>query len=141
MIRIKKFGELTPYELYDILKLRVDVFVVEQKCPYPEMDGLDQICDHIMLYDEEKLSGYARVFRRDAETMQIGRVVTGVRGKGHGAQILKAAVAQCKTYPCEKIFLEAQMYATGFYAKEGFRVVTDPFDEDGIMHVGMIRQL
>ncbi len=141
MIVVKKFDALTPHELYRILKARVDIFVVEQNCPYPECDNLDQCSDHIMLYENDELAAYARVFRKDETTYQIGRVIAVKRGSGCGAKILSAAIAQCMTYPCDSIYLEAQQYAIGFYEKAGFVVTSEPFDEDGILHVQMRKQI
>ena len=136
---IKTFDELTVGELYGILKARVEVFVVEQECAYQDIDGLDLEAIHAFLQDETGVKAYLRVFAKDEHTAQIGRVLTTVRGGGFGAEILKQGVAVARERLKKKrICLEAQTYATGFYEKEGFRVVSDEFLEDGIPHVEML---
>ena len=88
---IKKFDELTVNELYDILKLRVDVFVVEQECPYPEIDNKDQNAYHIWLKDEDGIAAYVRVLDKGVsfEDAAIGRVISAKRRKGYGTQHLR----------------------------------------------------
>lgn len=141
----KTFDELTNRELYEILRAREAVFVVEQNCPYYDIDGLDYPSLH-MFYKEEDGSVQAclRIFEKVDEpgTMQIGRLVTVARGVGLGGKILHQAVEWIREKGnVNGIYLEAQQYAIGFYAKEGFQVVSDPFLEDGIPHVQMRLQL
>ena len=128
---LKRFDELTLDELYDSLRLRVNVFVVEQKCPYPELDGIDRSSLHLLGREGGRLLAYLRLFRRPGEenTAQLGRVVTAVlrRGVAAAAEVLR----------CDEIIIEAQTYAVGFYAREGFTVCSDEFPEDGIPHVRM----
>lgn len=140
---IKKFDELTNKELYEIIRARVDVFVVEQNCPYKELDGIDYRAVHLFYEDEEgKILAYIRVFEKDRTTAQIGRVITAVRGKGYGLMIINAGINYLKAFPqYKKIYLEAQCYAIGFYEKAGFKVVSEPFLEDGIRHVKMEKEL
>ena len=135
----KTFDELTNRELYEILRAREAVFVVEQNCPYYDIDGLDYPSLH-MFYKEEDGSVQAclRIFEKVDEpgTMQIGRLVPVVRGVGLGGKILHQAVQWIReNCDASGIYLEAQQYAIGYYAKEGFQVVSDPFLEDGIPHV------
>ena len=140
---IKEFGELTPHELYAILKLRVDVFVVEQQCPYRELDGLDQRAEHIWLEDDGGIQAYLRVLRPgvEADCFAIGRVVTARRGSGLGRLILAEGIAYIENeFDASRIYLEAQTYAKGFYEKMGFRQVSDEFVIDGIPHIKMIRE-
>ena len=137
----KTFDELTNRELYEILRAREAVFVVEQNCPYYDIDGLDYPSQH-MFYKEEDGSVQAclRIFEKVDEpgTMQIGRLVTVARGVGLGGKILHQAVQWIReNCDASGIYLEAQQYAIGYYAKEGFQVVSDPFLEDGIPHVQM----
>lgn len=137
----KTFDELTNRELYEILRAREAVFVVEQNCPYYDIDGLDYPSLH-MFYKEEDGSVQAclRIFEKVDEpgTMQIGRLVTVARGVGLGGKILHQAVQWIReNCDASGIYLEAQQYAIGFYAKEGFQVVSDSFLEDGILHVQM----
>ncbi len=137
---LKRFDELTLDELYDSLRLRVNVFVVEQKCPYPELDGIDRSSLHLLGREGGRLLAYLRLFRRPGEenTAQLGRVVTAVRGKGYGAELLRRGIAAAaEVLRCDEIIIEAQTYAVGFYAREGFTVCSDEFPEDGIPHVRM----
>ena len=141
----KTFDELTNRELYEILRAREAVFVVEQNCPYYDIDGLDYPSLHMFYKDEDgSVQACLRIFEKVDEpgTMQIGRLVTVARGVGLGGKILHQAVEWFREN-CEAngIYLEAQQYAIGFYAKEGFQVVSDPFLEDGIPHVQMRLQL
>lgn len=138
---IKHFNELNTIELYEILKTRAEIFVVEQDCPYQDLDDKDQNAIHIFCYNENKrVSACLRVFWKDEEQSeaQIGRVVTLEHGTGLGGKLLhegvKLAIEQFKA---KKIYLEAQEYAKGYYAREGFEVVSEPFLEDGIPHVKM----
>ncbi len=137
----KHFDELSNRELYEILKARCDVFIVEQNCPYTDIDGLDVVSTHLFIKrPDESVAACLRVFMKPDEenTAQIGRVVTTERGCGLGGKILHAGVIAAKEiYNAKSIYLEAQTYAIGYYAKEGFEVVSEPFLEDGIPHVKM----
>ena len=131
---IKKFNELTITELYEILRARAEVFVVEQNCVYQDLDDMDYNSLHIFLEEEGKVKAYLRAFIKDvnAGTVQIGRVLTTVRGIGLGLNILKNGIEAAKKELCtNKIYIEAQTYAIGFYEKVGFQVVSDEFLEDG----------
>lgn len=141
----KTFDELTNRELYEILRAREAVFVVEQNCSYYDIDGLDYPSLHMFYKDEDgSVQACLRIFEKVDEpgTMQIGRLVTVARGVGLGGKILYQAVEWIReNCDANGIYLEAQQYAIGFYAKEGFQVVSDPFLEDGIPHVQMRLQL
>ena len=136
----KTYEELTKDELFDIIRTRIDVFVVEQKCPYPELDDTDKRCLHIFTRDDfGSIAAYLRLFDRTSEpgVMQIGRVLTVQRGRGYAKALLKDAIARAKTCGAKEIYLEAQVYAIGLYEKAGFVVTSDEFLEDGIPHVEM----
>lgn len=137
----KHFNDLTNRELYEILKARCEVFIVEQNCPYTDIDGLDVISYHLFIKrPDESVAACLRVFMKPDEenTAQIGRVVTTERGCGLGGRLLHEGVIAAKElYNAQSIYLEAQTYAIGYYAKEGFEVVSEPFPEDGIPHVKM----
>lgn len=137
----KTFDELTNRELYEILRAREAVFVVEQNCPYYDIDGLDYPSLHMFYKDNDgSVQACLRIFEKVDEpgTMQIGRVVTVARGVGLGGKILHRAVQWVRdNTDANGIYLEAQQYAIGYYAKEGFQVTSDPFLEDGIPHVQM----
>ncbi len=140
-LHIRRFDELTVDELYRILKLRVDVFVVEQACPYPELDGLDQDALHLWLEDETGIRAYLRVMDRGAESeyVSIGRVVARERRQGLGTRILREGIrAARERFGAEAIYLEAQTYAAGLYEKQGFRIISEEFLLDGIPHVKML---
>ena len=140
-LRIKTFGELSAEELYRILKLRVDVFVVEQNCPYPELDGLDPAALHLWLEDADGIAAYLRVMDRGAESeyVSIGRVVAKDRRRGLGSEILRAGIlAARERLGADKVYLEAQTYAETFYARQGFRRISGEFLLDGIPHVKML---
>ena len=143
-IYIKPFEELSNKELYEILKTRQEIFVVEQNCPYMDIDGLDEKSVHVYSMNEEgRVTGCLRVFMRDEEkkVAQIGRVVTLVHGTGLGGILLhKGVEVALQQFQADLIYLEAQTYAIGYYAKEGFKVVSDEFLEDGIPHVKMERR-
>lgn len=138
---IKHFNKLSTTELYEILKTRFEIFVTEQECIYQDMDDRDQDAIHVFCYNEKgRVAACLRVFWKDeAEGIaQIGRVVTLEHGKGIGGQLLHNGVeVAINDLKAKKIYLEAQEYAIGYYAKEGFTVVSEPFMEDGIPHVKM----
>ena len=135
---IQKFTQLSTQELYQIYKLRVDVFVVEQQCPYHEIDDIDLESYHIYLQnDNSKILAYCRLYKIE-DTFHIGRVIASERGKGYGAQIMKAALEfAAQTLHADTIIIEAQTYAKNFYEKIGFIQTSEPFDEDGIEHMQM----
>ena len=141
---VKHFSELTTEELYAILRLRVSVFVVEQNCPYMELDNLDQDAVHVWLQDENGLQAYLRVLDRgvEGEYVAIGRVIAVERRRGLGSRILKEGIKAAKdVFGADKIYVEAQTYVKGLYEKQGFQPVSAEFLLDGIPHVRMILEL
>ena len=141
---IKTFDELSARELYALLRLRVDVFVVEQRCPYPELDGRDQSALHVWLQDETGIQAYLRIMDKgvSSEYVSIGRVIAVRRRAGLGSRILAEGVRLAQErFDARQIYLEAQVYAKGLYEKQGFRAISDPFPEDGIPHVKMLLEL
>ena len=134
----KSFDQLPNMELYDILKARVDIFVVEQKCPYPEIDGADPGAQHLFIRDSGRILAYARIVDEGGSTARIGRVITTVRGQGYGRDIMEFCLEWIReNTDSKRVILEAQTYAIGFYEKFGFRVVSEEFWDDGIEHVWM----
>lgn len=140
-IFVKPFEELDINELYEILRLRVDVFVVEQNCPYPEIDGRDLDAIHIYLEDAGEILAYARLYEEDGQ-VHLGRVIAKKRRKGYGSLILKEAIeAAKKFYQAKQIHIEAQTYAKSLYEKAGFVQISQPFFLDGIEHVKMVLEI
>lgn len=136
----KWFPELTTQELYELLRVRSDVFVVEQDCVYQDMDYDDQPALHLWLTEGEKVLALCRVCPAGThmEEVSIGRVITTVRGKGYGRQIMLAGIEAAKEhFGAKRMDIEAQEYAKGFYEQVGFRQSSEPFILDGIPHIKM----
>ena len=143
---IKKFKELTIDELYEILKLRSEVFVVEQNCIYQDIDDIDKRSYHLFMKEKDKpeVKVYIRVFEKDNETAQIGRVVTAKdeRRKGYASELIKKGIDISKNEMKKtKVYLEGQVYAAKLYEKLGFKIISDEFLEDGIPHYKMLKTL
>ena len=138
---IKSFSQLSADEIFEILRTRIEIFVVEQTCPYQEADETDRHSLHIFSRDSHgRVTSYLRLFRKDEDTVQMGRVLTLKHGEGLGGKLLKEGIrAAEELMHAKKIFIEAQCYAAGFYEKEGFHIISDEFLEDGIPHVAMER--
>lgn len=140
----KTFQELTIDDLYELLRVRSEVFVVEQNCVYQDMDYDDQKSIHLWLMDDSgtsaKVVALARVCPAGThmKEVSIGRVITTVRGRGYGKQImLQAIAAAVEHFGTSVIDIEAQEYAKGFYEKVGFIQSSDTFMLDGIPHIKM----
>ena len=143
---LRTFEELSTIELYNILQLRQDVFVVEQNCPYLDCDNKDQTSHHLMgwftTHSTTELVAYLRILipQDQSGCPHIGRVVCHRknRQKGIGMQLLQKGIAECTAlFPAAPIKISAQQYLVTFYSYLGFRVSSDPYDEDGIPHIGM----
>lgn len=140
-LKTKFFHELTTSQLYEILKARAEIFIVEQQCVYQDLDEKDYDALHIFCETEGKVIAYLRAYKKenDNHTIQLGRVLTLTHGAGLGRTILKHGIAEvCRLMDAKKIYIEAQSYAVGFYEKEGFKVCSNEFLEDGIPHVEMV---
>ncbi len=136
----KYFHELTTKELYELLKARAEIFVVEQNCVYQDLDDIDYRSLHVFYEEDEKIVAYLRAFAKqdEANVVQMGRVLSIEHGKGLGGQILKEGIQLVKEkMNPDSIYIEAQCYATGFYEREGFVTCSEEFLEDGIPHVQM----
>lgn len=139
-LHIKKFGELTLEELYEILRHRAEIFVEEQTCPYNDVDGLDIDAYHVYFTDDDGIAAYLRVLDRGVqhEEVTIGRVIAVKRGRGLGAEIFKAGIEVAKEkLGAKKIQIPAQCQARGFYEKFGFRQISEEFLDVGIPHIHM----
>ncbi|MCW8833828.1 MAG: GNAT family N-acetyltransferase [Colwellia sp.] len=145
---VKNFEALTVNELYELLQLRSEVFVVEQNCYYQDLDDKDRHPQalHVLGYQNDRLSAYLRILPKGVsypEYQSIGRVVTSseVRGQGAGHQLLQQGIAQCLRQNAElPIKISAQEHLQAYYARQGFATVSDVYLEDGINHVAMIRE-
>lgn len=140
VLHIKRFNELTTDELYELLRIRSEVFVVEQNCVYQDMDGDDQKSVHLWLTVVEKVVALARVCPAGThmKDISIGRVITTERGKGYGKQIMLHAIdAAIAYFDATRIDIEAQEYARGFYEAVGFKQSSNTFMLDGIPHIKM----
>lgn len=143
---LKPFGELTPHELYALLRLRTDVFVVEQACPYPELDGKDGHPETLHLWYTDADGAVAACLRLLAPGVShagvsMGRVAVhaSCRGSGLGHEMVDKAVELAgRFWPGMKIEIGAQEYLTAFYKSHGFRVVSAPYLEDNILHIDMV---
>lgn len=141
-------SELSVSALYEILKLRCEVFVVEQACAYLDVDGDDLVGEnrHLLGWRDNQLVAYARILKNedDFAPVAIGRVIVSpqVRGEKLGHQLMERAVASCQQHwPQHALYLGAQAHLQPFYAHFGFSPVTDIYDEDGIPHIGMAREV
>lgn len=140
---VKPFASLTPAELYSILRLRNEVFVVEQNCVFQDADNRDVYCHHLMLLENKQLIAYARLVPPGISyrEMSVGRVVTArdARNKGAGKQLMLLAVEYCrKIFGDGPIRIGAQFYLEKFYTDIGFSRTGDVYDEDGIEHIEMM---
>ena len=136
----KAFPELTVGELYELLRVRSEVFVVEQDCVYQDMDGDDQASIHLWLTEGDKVVALCRVCPAGTHMREvsIGRVVTTERGRGYGKRIMQEGIAAAREHFDAKVIdIEAQEYAKGFYEQVGFRQSSEPFLLDGIPHIRM----
>lgn len=151
--QLKTFKQLSSDQLYQLLKLRSDIFVVEQECAYSDMDNLDRLpdCLHLIAYDdadvphsEPALIAYARLLPPDSSyegMSSIGRVIVNPehRIKGMGHQLMTRAVEHTLQYwPGLRIKIGAQAHLESFYARHGFRTISEPYMEDGIPHIHML---
>jgi len=134
----KRFFELTTTELYEILKSRAEVFMLEQNIICQDMDGVDYSSLHCFMIDNNRVIAYLRAFNGDNGYVKIGRVLTINHGKGFGRMLMDKSLKVIKEkMPCEKIVLNSQKQAVEFYLKFGFRVVSDEFLEEGVPHFKM----
>ncbi|TGV20113.1 GNAT family N-acetyltransferase [Pseudoalteromonas sp. MEBiC 03607] len=142
MYIVKSYEELSKDELLAILRSRVDVFVVEQNCPYPEIDDVDndELTQHVFLFREQQLAAYARCYKKNEQYSAFGRVLVAqqFRGEGLATKLVQMAIDTClEHWPDKAIIIGAQCYLTGFYQQFGFENVGDDYLEDGIPHQDM----
>ena len=140
---LKPFNELSPEELYRIMRLRNEVFIIEQNCIYQDADNKDQHCHHLMLLKDGKLAGYARIVPAGISfpEVSIGRVITSpeFRGIGAGKVLMNSAMEKSREiFGNVAIRIGAQSYAKAFYASLGFQETEITYIEDAIPHVEMV---
>lgn len=136
----KNFGELSLLELYEILRVRSQIFILEQNMHCQDMDDIDFEARHFFLEENGKVLAYLRAFYTDdsKSVVKIGRVLSITHGVGLGADIMKRAIADIKkNMKCQILSLNSQKSAIGFYEKLGFKTVSDEFLEEGVIHLKM----
>jgi ElaA protein len=133
----QRFDQLTADGLYELLRFRQGIFIVEQESPYPDLDGLDQNAWHLLLRMEGELAGYLRLMQMP---VRIGRVAVAphLRGRGLGRRLIEEALGFCRErYAAQEIVLAAQLDIAPFYESFGFAVTSEPYDDFGVRHVEM----
>ncbi len=138
---VKHFSELSAEELFEIYKLRVSVFIVEQNCPYQDIDDADRVAYHLWLVDDDGIQAYARVLPKGTtfKEASIGRIISKKRRCGLGTKIVNEAIKVAKEKLGETTLkILAQLYVKSLYEKCGFVQTSDVFLEDGIPHIEMI---
>ncbi len=144
MLNAKFFNELSTSELYEILKSRSEIFVLEQKIDYIDEDNTDYDSLHCFFCENGRVTAYLRAYYADDthETVKFGRVLTLVHGQGLGKElVLRSIEAVKEKMPCRRICMDAQKHAEGFYKALGFTTVSDEYLEEGVVHVDMEMQL
>ena len=137
---IKSFDQLTLKELYEIIKLRIDVFSIEQNCLYQDLDNLDFNATHFLLTEDDKLLSYLRIINIDKEkrSARIGRVVSRIKSVGLGSVLMNQAINYLKNeHNIKTIKLSAQTIALNFYKRLGFKIVSNEYLLDNIPHYDM----
>ncbi|AOR28295.1 acetyltransferase, GNAT family [Formosa sp. Hel1_33_131] len=143
-ISIKTFNQLSLEELYYLLQLRSEVFVVEQDCVYQDVDGKDQNALHVIGKKDNRIIAYTRIFKAGDyfKEASIGRVVVSEKERHlkYGHQLMLASIKAIETsFYTKKIKLSAQKYLEKFYTNLGFKTIGEPYLEDGIPHIAMVK--
>ncbi|NCP83496.1 MAG: GNAT family N-acetyltransferase [Bacteroidetes bacterium] len=141
-IQLFSFDELSKSDLYTFLKLRQEVFIVEQDCPYVDLDGIDDVCHHILIKVDDTLAAYSRILPPNLKFKDaaIGRIIVRkeFRGKSLGLDLIRFSIQECKRlFPDAEITISAQFALVGYYSQFGFVQISEPYDEDGIKHANM----
>ncbi|MGN0364735.1 MAG: GNAT family N-acetyltransferase [Suilimivivens sp.] len=140
----KKFNELNTKELYEILKSRAEIFIIEQNIHYLDIDDVDYDSLHCFFIENNRVIAYLRAFYQndDKNIVKIGRVLTLKHGKGIGNDLMIQSLQAIKEkFKCEKIIIDAQKHAVDFYEKFGFTTISNDFLEEGVIHVVMELEL
>ena len=140
--KAKKFEELTTQEIYEILRVRAEVFVKEQGINCVDPDGTDYSCIHIFAMREDKVCAYLRAYPAGEDTIKVGRILAVPHGEGIGTELMKYAIKKIQDMTnCQKIIMDAQKQAIPFYEKLGFVITSDEYLEEGILHMDMCLEL
>ncbi|NIY74578.1 GNAT family N-acetyltransferase [Thalassospira sp. HF15] len=144
------FDDLSGQHVHSLLQLRQQIFIIEQTCIFPDIDGLDPLCRHIIAYDGADVLAAARIVApgvdpdhaEQGDRPAIGRVVTSerLRGQGIGREVMRRAIDVCtRNFAGKPIYLNGQLYLQAFYESLGFVQFGDEYEEDGIPHISMER--
>ncbi|WP_226672129.1 GNAT family N-acetyltransferase [Rossellomorea aquimaris] len=141
--KVKSFNELSTHELYEILKVRTAVFVVEQECAYPEVDGKDLFSYHLYKEENGEVAAYARLLPAGVsyDEPSIGRVLVkeSYRGRGFAGELMRRGLAFIqKEWGDQPVKIQAQEYLKEFYGSFGFKAITETYLDDGIPHIDMM---
>lgn len=138
----KTFSELSVDELYEILKSRAEIFLLEQNIVCQDLDDMDRSSLHCFFTDKNRVVAYMRAFSVSEDSVKIGRVLTLEHGKGLGSELMKKSFEEIKNhFGNKKNIVHAQKQAAGFYEKIGFKTVSDEYLEEGIVHVTMEKNI
>ena len=146
-IILKKFKKLTSFEVYQLLKLRQNVFIIEQNCIYPDIDDSDGKALHLMFFEEEELIAYSRIFKpgiKFSNSSSIGRIVVSSNSRGStiGKLLIDKSIEYCKElFPKTPIRIEAQSDLENYYKQFGFKTESSPYLVDGITHIKMVLEI
>lgn len=139
---IKRFDELSAFEIYEILKSRAEIFVKEQSISYVDEDNVDYESLHIFCLENNRVTAYLRAFNAGEGIVKVGRVLTLEHGKGHGTELMELAIKEIpQRMNCSKICMDAQKHAVPFYERLGFVVTSKEYLEEGIVHVDMCMEI
>lgn len=143
-LKLKPFTQLSAEELYALLRLRTEVFVVEQNCVFQDMDNKDQKCMHLLAWQNDRLAACARIVPAGISYAEasVGRIATApfVRGTGLGRVLVQKSIDELyNLYGVVVVRIGAQLHLQKFYGSLGFEVASQPYDEDGIMHIEMLK--
>lgn len=140
-IHARNLENINPLDLYNILKLRQDIFIIEQDCLYEDMDDVDPVCEHLFLKKYKRVITYARIVPagKKMKHPSIGRIIVHkeYRGKGYGREIIRKALGILSQRKTEAVMIEAQSHLQTFYESLGFEKISDPYPVDGISHIKM----
>lgn len=140
---VKRFNELTTKELYEILKARAAIFIMEQQINYQDMDNIDYDAYHCFFMEDDKVVAYLRAFNaEEANALQVGRVLTLKHGNGLGKKLMEESINYLRdNTDAKKITMHAQKHAVGFYEKLGFKTIGNEFIEEEVVHITMYLDL